>query len=90
MTYDAINTERIEAAYVVTFNWPERRNAISKQLPDELVAVMGETKADPAVRGIVITGGNNYFERSPTANAIVKKSFNAATENMRGIAQLGF
>ena len=90
MTYDAINTERIGAAYVVTFNRPERRNAISKQLMDELVAAMGETEADPAMRGIVITGGKNYFERSPTDIAIAKKSFNAATENMRGIAQLGF
>lgn len=90
MTYDAINSARIGAAHVVTFNWPERRNAISKELMDELVAAMDETEAGPAVRGIVITGGNNYFERSPTAKAIVKKSFNAATENMRGIAQLGY
>jgi 2-ketocyclohexanecarboxyl-CoA hydrolase len=30
------------------------------------------------------------LERSPTAIAIAKKSFNAATESIRGIAQLGF
>lgn len=30
------------------------------------------------------------LERSPTAIAIAKKSFNAATEDLRGIAQLGF
>lgn len=30
------------------------------------------------------------LERSPTAIAIAKKSFNAATEGMRGIAQLGY
>jgi len=29
-------------------------------------------------------------ERSPTAIAIAKRSFNAATEHIRGISQMGF
>jgi 2-ketocyclohexanecarboxyl-CoA hydrolase len=33
---------------------------------------------------------DEILERSPTALSIAKKSFNAATENLRGISQLGF
>jgi enoyl-CoA hydratase/carnithine racemase len=40
----------------VTLNRPERHNALSKLLVDEIIAVLAEADADPEVRVIVITG----------------------------------
>jgi enoyl-CoA hydratase len=40
----------------VTLNRPERHNALSKLLVDEIIAVLAEADADPEVRVIVVTG----------------------------------
>jgi len=40
----------------VTLNRPERHNALSKLLVDEIIAVLAEADADPEVRVIVIAG----------------------------------
>ena len=61
MTYETIKTERRDASFIITLNRPERRNAISTQLMEELVAAAGEAEADAGVRGIIITGGGSYF-----------------------------
>jgi enoyl-CoA hydratase/carnithine racemase len=40
----------------ITLNRPERLNALSKLLVDEIIAALAEADADPAVRVVVITG----------------------------------
>ena len=68
MTYKTIKTDRQDAAFVITLNRPERRNAISTQVMDELVAAAAEAEADAAVRGIIITGGESYFSAGADLN----------------------
>ena len=68
MTYETIKTDRQDAAFVITLNRPERRNAISTQVMDELVAAAAEAEADAAVRGIIITGGESYFSAGADLN----------------------
>ena len=48
--------ERRGAVGVLTFNRPERRNALSPQLLDELCAVLADWAAGGEVRAVVITG----------------------------------
>jgi enoyl-CoA hydratase/carnithine racemase len=54
-------TTQSGSAFIIQFNRPERRNAISTQTMDELVAAARYAEVDPVVRGLVITGGNDYF-----------------------------
>jgi enoyl-CoA hydratase/carnithine racemase len=68
MAYETLKIERLGAACVVTLNRPDRRNAISKQLMDELVAAVAEAEAEPSVRGIIITGGATYFSAGADLN----------------------
>ena len=68
MTYETIKTERRDASFIITLNRPERRNAISTQVMDELVAAAGEAEADAGVRGIIITGGGSYFSAGADLN----------------------
>lgn len=41
----------------ITFNRPERRNAINLQLVDDFTSALEQVRADPAVR-VVVTRGN--------------------------------
>lgn len=59
------------AVGVLTFNRPERRNALSPQLLDELCGVLADWARDGAVRAVVITGaGDQAFSAGYDIRAI--------------------
>ncbi|MEI9805623.1 MAG: enoyl-CoA hydratase/isomerase family protein [Pseudolabrys sp.] len=67
----AFNTLRVEMdgpACVITLNRPQRRNAISIELMDELIETMQAVDKDGAVRGVIITGGDEYFAAGADLN----------------------
>ncbi len=68
MAYELIKVEKSGHALVVTFNRPKQRNAISTHVMDELIAAAGEADADPEIRGIIITGGQEYFSAGADLN----------------------
>jgi enoyl-CoA hydratase/carnithine racemase len=68
MTYETLKIDRKGAACVLTLNRPDRRNAISKQLMDELVVALKEAETDNSVRGIIITGGETYCSAGADLN----------------------
>ena len=45
----------------VTLNRPDARNAINDAMRDELFAVLGEARANPDIRAVVITGAGKGF-----------------------------
>ena len=45
----------------LTLARPERRNALSIQLREEIAAQLGQWAADPAVRVVVLTGAGSSF-----------------------------
>ncbi len=56
---DQLQLERIDSVAWVTINRPESRNALSKAINLELIAVVGEIGDDPEVRAAVITGAGS-------------------------------
>lgn len=46
---------------ILTLNRPDKRNAISRALIDALAAAVERAAADPAARGVVLTGAGNVF-----------------------------
>lgn len=61
MNFEAIRYEMHGAVAVVTLNRPDRLNAISPQLRDEVHAALDQAKADPGVRVLVLTGEGRGF-----------------------------
>lgn len=68
MAYETIKVEQVGHACVITFNRPKQRNAISTEVMDELMAAAEVADANPDVRGIIITGGMEYFSAGADLN----------------------
>jgi enoyl-CoA hydratase/carnithine racemase len=56
-----ITTELEDGVALVTLNRPEKRNALSIRLRDELVETLAGWHDDPAVRVVVVTGAGETF-----------------------------
>ena len=56
-----IQREPSRRSATVTLARPERKNALSAQLRDEVTAALAELGADPAVSSVVITGTGDVF-----------------------------
>src|SRR2546430_7710713 len=58
-SYETIQVERRDRVAIITINRPEKRNALNIQTRAEGAAVLGELRADDAVRVVVITGAGD-------------------------------
>ena len=68
MTYKYIKTSQDGSAFIITLNRPERRNAISVATMEELIDAAQAADAMPEVRGVILTGGMEYFSAGADLN----------------------
>ncbi len=68
MTYSTIRSERNGPACIITLNRPEKRNAVSTQMMDEIVSAARAADEDPAVRAVILTGGEAFFSAGADLN----------------------
>ncbi len=68
MTFENIAVATDGAARLIRFNRPDRRNAISVATMAELTEAAHQADADPAIRGIIVTGGDQYFSAGADLN----------------------
>jgi enoyl-CoA hydratase/carnithine racemase len=68
MSDETLLTAQDGAAFVITFNRPARRNALSARLLDELVLALAAAEADDRVRAIILTGGPDLFSAGADLN----------------------
>lgn len=77
---EAIELQREEAVAVVRLNRPERRNALSPTVLEELAQAIGDLDADESVRCIVISGTDEVFAAGADIKAMVERSFQQVLE----------
>ena len=61
MTYQLLTAEKRDKAVVVTLNRPEKRNALSTDLRNEIDRYLEEMEADDSVSVVVVTGAGPVF-----------------------------
>jgi enoyl-CoA hydratase len=61
MTYDTILYEKEDGTALITFNRPEKRNALNEQMMNEIDAALYEAEKDPDISAIILTGGSKSF-----------------------------
>jgi enoyl-CoA hydratase/carnithine racemase len=81
MSYQTIGVEQDGPSCVITLNRPDKRNAISILMMDELMAALKAAEIEPSVRGVVITGGTAFFAAGADLNeALQVKTPSQGTE----------
>lgn len=68
MNYTTINTREDGPALVIELNRPERRNAVSEQMMEDIMAACHQAEDNKAVSAIVISGGPAYFSAGADLN----------------------
>ena len=81
MSYQFLLYEVHDRVATITLNRPERHNALSQPLVDEIMAAVAEADADPEVRVLVVTGAGG---RAFSAGYDIKDS---AAQPKRTLAQ---
>jgi enoyl-CoA hydratase/carnithine racemase len=61
MTYNTILYGKEEGAALITFNRPEKRNALNVQMMNEIEMVLHDAEEDSGVMAIILTGGEKCF-----------------------------
>lgn len=61
MTFEQIRYEVDGPVCTVTLNRPERLNAVTKRLLEELIAALDRADGDDAVRAVIVTGAGRAF-----------------------------
>jgi trans-feruloyl-CoA hydratase/vanillin synthase len=61
MTYETVRVDKSDGVAVVTLNRPDKKNAMSPQLHEDMTAVLEELRYDNEATVLVITGAGNSF-----------------------------
>jgi len=61
MAFETILTEREGSTFILTLNRPDKLNALSTQLSEEVVEALRPIRKDPEIRAIIIWGGPKVF-----------------------------
>ncbi len=81
-SYATLKYEVDGAVATITFNRPEKRNAISSEMVKELLAALGEVEADPALRVLILTGAGKAFCSGMDLETLQAISTQTAAENL--------
>jgi enoyl-CoA hydratase/carnithine racemase len=90
---DTLIVERSDGVVTVTLNRPERKNAATRQMFEELTDVFRDVGADPSERVLVITGtGDGFCSGADLADAITggdssTRGVSASLASMRIVGQ---
>jgi enoyl-CoA hydratase len=61
MVYEVLICEEHDAVAIITLNRPEKRNALSRQLRDEIVSCLAELEQNENIKAVIITGSGDSF-----------------------------
>ena len=75
-----VRTERRDAVAIVALNRPEKRNALSPDVMEELAAAIDSFDTDGNVRCIVVAGSDEVFAAGADIKAMADRSFQDVIE----------
>jgi enoyl-CoA hydratase/carnithine racemase len=74
MQYETLLYEVSEHILTLTLNRPDRLNAFTGKMMEELIAAFDQADADDAVRAIIVTGAGRGFCAGPTCRKAPRPS----------------
>lgn len=68
MAYTTILTEQLDSTFILTLNRPDKLNALSNELRQEVVDALSEVANNSDIRAVIITGGAKVFAAGADLN----------------------
>jgi enoyl-CoA hydratase/carnithine racemase len=72
MPYETLSLKKIDAFQIITLNRPDRMNAFTVQMANDLIAALDEADRDDSIRAVIFTGAGRAFcagmDLSPDGN----------------------
>lgn len=87
MTHETLQVQRDDGVVTVTMNRPERKNALSGLMADELSALFGALAADDGARVVVLTGADGNFCSGGDVRDMGRRSGPVGSEQRRAAMQ---
>src|SRR5262245_44016949 len=95
MAYENILVGRVDAIATITMNRPERRNALSLSMMEELTAALRDCGRDTGVRSVILaangpaySAGHDLQEMIDRDIAVYRRIFDACTELMTAVQSI--
>lgn len=91
MEYSTLKFERDGQIVTLTLNRPDKRNAISTPMIEDLFATLGAAEADKNVRVVILTGAGKAFCSGmdlETLQALAKQTLDQNLEDSRRMAKM--
>ncbi len=85
MDYETIILEKKGHVATITLNRPERLNAITPQMSQELVSALNDTDEDEEIRVLVITGAGRWFCAGADVGGMGERTARGAEEIRQGL-----
>jgi len=61
MKYETIVYEKKDGIALITLNRPDKKNAITSKMRDELIDALRDSSGDDKIRAVILTGGTEVF-----------------------------
>lgn len=61
MPYNMIIYNKEDGTAVITFNRPDKRNALNQEIMKEIETALFDAEKDPDISSVILTGGDKYF-----------------------------
>lgn len=83
MSYEQIRYEVAERIATITLNRPEKLNAVTFQMIEELIAAFDAADRDDAVRAVIITGSGRAFSAGTDISGTSARGFNPGGQDFK-------
>lgn len=74
MAYETILYEKEGGTALITFNRPEKRNALNEQMMHEIESALLDAERDSKIKSVILTGGPKYFISGTDINFLLGDS----------------
>lgn len=71
MSFTTLATEHEGAAFVITLDRPQKRNALSIAMVNEIIEAAQQAESNSEVRAVILTGGTSFFSAGADLNEAV-------------------
>lgn len=86
--YSTLTCDLTDSVRTITLNRPERRNAISSEMIEDLLAALAAADSDPAVRVLILTGAGKAFCAGMDLEGLQSIADQSAEENLGDSRQM--